>query len=117
MPKLHLGIAAPSQTTFLVSVATAIIAWIGYFASIPFVGQHPSGLLTVAFCSSNGGLLAGVLRIRRRVRMRKTPAAVASPRPGPQSRPQATEARRDYFRQLREVCGLCHCGSHAAGGR
>ena len=57
MPKWHLGIAAPSHTTFLVSVVIAIIAWIAYFASIPFFGQHPSGLLTVAFALLTAGCL------------------------------------------------------------
>jgi hypothetical protein len=57
MPKLHLGIAAPSQTTFLVSVIVAILAWIAYFASIPYIGNHPSILLTVAF----GWLASGCL--------------------------------------------------------
>jgi hypothetical protein len=45
MPNLN----APSQTTFLVSLVIAIVAWIAYFASIPYIGDHPSLLLTVAF--------------------------------------------------------------------
>jgi hypothetical protein len=57
MPSLHLGIAAPSQTTFLVSVAIAIVAWIAYFAFTPFLGDHPSGLLTVAFAYLAAGCL------------------------------------------------------------
>ena len=57
MPSLHLDIAAPSQTTFLVSLALAIIAWIGYSASIPYIGDHPSVLLTVAFAYLAAGCL------------------------------------------------------------
>jgi len=53
MPNLH----APSQTTFLVSLAIAIIAWIAYFASIPYIGDHPSLLLTVAFAWLAAGCL------------------------------------------------------------
>jgi hypothetical protein len=45
MPSLN----APSQTTFLVSLAIAVFAWIAYFASIPYIGEHPLGLLTIAF--------------------------------------------------------------------
>jgi len=45
MPNLN----APSQTTFLASLAIAILAWIAYFASMPYIGEHSSALLTVAF--------------------------------------------------------------------
>jgi len=57
MSSLHLGIAAPSQTTFLVSVAIAIVAWISYFAATPYIGEHPSVLLTVAFAYLAAGCL------------------------------------------------------------
>jgi hypothetical protein len=53
MPNLH----APSQTTFLVSLVIAILAWIAYFASTPYIGEHPSGLLTVAFAYLAAGCL------------------------------------------------------------
>jgi hypothetical protein len=53
MPNLN----APSQNTFLVSLAVAIVAWIAYFASVPYFGQHPSGLLTVAFAYLAAGCL------------------------------------------------------------
>jgi hypothetical protein len=46
-----LSLNAPSQTTFLVSLVIVIIAWIAYFGSVPFFGEHPSGLLTVAYAS------------------------------------------------------------------
>jgi hypothetical protein len=36
MPNLN----APSQTTFLVSLILAIIAWIAYSASTPHLGEH-----------------------------------------------------------------------------
>jgi hypothetical protein len=42
------NLSAPSQTTFLVSLAIAIVAWIAYLAGIPHIGEHPSGLLTIA---------------------------------------------------------------------
>jgi hypothetical protein len=47
----------PSQATFLLSVIIAMFAWIGYFASIPFIGDHPSYLLTIAFAVLAGGCL------------------------------------------------------------
>jgi hypothetical protein len=53
MPSLN----APSQAIFLISLILAIIAWIGYFASTPYIGEHPSALLTFAF----GLLAAGCL--------------------------------------------------------
>jgi hypothetical protein len=53
MPSLN----APSQTTFLVSLVIAIVAWVAYFASIPYLGEHPSGLLTVAFALLAAGCL------------------------------------------------------------
>jgi hypothetical protein len=53
MPNLN----APSQTTFLVSLIIAIVAWIAYLASTPYIGAHPSGLLTVAFAYLAAGCL------------------------------------------------------------
>jgi hypothetical protein len=53
MPKLK----APSRTTFLVSLVIAILAWIAYFASIPYIGEHPSLLLIVAFAGLASGCL------------------------------------------------------------
>jgi hypothetical protein len=47
----------PSQATFLISVVIAILAWIGYFASIPYIGDHPSFLVTVAFVFLAAGSL------------------------------------------------------------
>jgi hypothetical protein len=52
-----LNLNAPSQTTFLVSLAIAIFAWIAYFAATPYIGAHPSGLLTVAFAYLAAGCL------------------------------------------------------------
>jgi hypothetical protein len=57
MLSLHLAIAAPSQTTFVVAVAIAILAWIGYLTSTPYIGDHPSVLLTVAFAYLAAGCL------------------------------------------------------------
>jgi hypothetical protein len=65
MPSLHLAIAAPSQTTFLVSVALAIVAWISYFASTPYIGDHPSVLLTAAFAYLAAGCLLASERSSR----------------------------------------------------
>jgi hypothetical protein len=45
MPTLN----APSQIVFLVSLILAVIAWIGAFAAIPYVGEHPSILMTLAY--------------------------------------------------------------------
>jgi hypothetical protein len=40
---------APSRTIFLISLILAIIAWVAHFTSNPYIGGHPSALLTVAF--------------------------------------------------------------------
>jgi hypothetical protein len=45
MPTLN----APSQIVFLVSLILAVIAWIGAFAGIPYIGEHPSILVTLAY--------------------------------------------------------------------
>jgi hypothetical protein len=47
----------PSQTTFLISLIIALFAWIGYFASIPYIGDHPSFLLSIAFVFLAAGCL------------------------------------------------------------
>jgi hypothetical protein len=71
MPNLN----APSQTTFLASLVIAILAWIAYFASIPYIGDHPSGLPDSRLCLSCGWLLIVVLRMRRVWGEKKNPAA------------------------------------------
>ena len=45
MPRLN----APTQITFLISLVIAIVAWIGSFAAIPYIGGHPSILMTLAY--------------------------------------------------------------------
>ena len=40
---------APNQVAFLVSVILVIVAWISLFASIPYIGGHPSILMTLAY--------------------------------------------------------------------
>ena len=45
MPTLN----APSQIVFLVSLILAVIAWIGAFAGISYIGAHPSILVTLAY--------------------------------------------------------------------
>jgi hypothetical protein len=45
MPRL----SAPTQITFLISLVIAIVAWIGSFAAIPYIGEHPSILMTLAY--------------------------------------------------------------------
>ncbi|MGB6316585.1 MAG: hypothetical protein WBG13_29135 [Pseudolabrys sp.] len=45
MPTLN----APSQVVFLISLILAVIAVIGYFVAIPFIGEHPSILMTLAY--------------------------------------------------------------------
>ncbi|MGB8826920.1 MAG: hypothetical protein WCD25_26610 [Pseudolabrys sp.] len=45
MPTLN----APSQVVFLISLILVVIAVIGYFVAIPYIGQHPSILMTLAY--------------------------------------------------------------------
>lgn len=45
MPTLN----APTQVVFVISLVIAIIAWIGSFAAIPYIGEHPSILMTLAY--------------------------------------------------------------------
>jgi hypothetical protein len=45
MPRL----SAPTQITFLISLILAVTAVIGYFAAIPYIGAHPSILMTLAY--------------------------------------------------------------------
>ena len=40
---------APKQIVFLVSLAVAIVAWISFFAHIPYIGEHPSIFMTLAY--------------------------------------------------------------------
>ena len=40
---------APNQVVFLVSLILAVVAWISVFARIPYIGEHPSVLLTLAY--------------------------------------------------------------------
>jgi hypothetical protein len=40
---------APNQVLFLVSMILAIVAWISVLAGIPYLGEHPSMLLTLAY--------------------------------------------------------------------
>jgi uncharacterized membrane protein len=40
---------APKQVVFLVSLILAVVAWISVFAGIPYIGGHPSVLLTLAY--------------------------------------------------------------------
>jgi hypothetical protein len=51
MPALN----APSQLVFLISLILAVIALIGYFAAIPYIGQHPSILMTLAYLVLGAG--------------------------------------------------------------
>jgi hypothetical protein len=50
-------LSTPTQAVFLVSVIIAIFAWIAYLATIPYVGEHPSLLMTIAFMILAGGCL------------------------------------------------------------
>jgi hypothetical protein len=47
MPTLN----APSQIVFVVSLILAVIAWVGAFVGtgIPYIGAHPSILVTLAY--------------------------------------------------------------------
>ena len=45
MPNLN----APTQAVFLTSLILAIVAWISTLAAIPYIGQHPSLLMTLAY--------------------------------------------------------------------
>ncbi|MGB8577689.1 MAG: hypothetical protein WCD56_14125 [Pseudolabrys sp.] len=45
MPTLN----APTQVVFLISLLFAVIAVIGYFVGIPYIGDHPSILMTLAY--------------------------------------------------------------------
>ena len=40
---------APNQILFFVSLILAILAWLTFFADFPYLGQHPSGLMTLAY--------------------------------------------------------------------
>ena len=45
MPTLQ----APKQIVFIVSLLIAIAAWLTVFFGFPYLGQHPSVLLTLAY--------------------------------------------------------------------
>ena len=45
MPTLN----APSQVVFLISLTLVAIAVIGYLVAIPYIGQHPSIVMTLAY--------------------------------------------------------------------
>lgn len=57
MPKLN----APSWTIFLLSMILVIIAWIGVFAHLPYLGEHPSVVVAIAFAYLAAGCLPGNL--------------------------------------------------------
>jgi hypothetical protein len=40
---------APKQVVFLISLILAIVAWISVLAGVPYIGGHPSILLTLAY--------------------------------------------------------------------
>ena len=44
-----LTLKAPNQVVFLVSLILAIAAWVSAFVGIPYIGGHPSILLTLAY--------------------------------------------------------------------
>jgi uncharacterized membrane protein YGL010W len=44
-----MSLHAPSQAIFIVSLVLFVIAWIGYFVGIPFIGNHPSLVIAVAY--------------------------------------------------------------------
>lgn len=52
-----LRVYAPRQAIFLISLILAIIAWIGWLISVPYVGEHPSLLMTIAFIVLAAGCL------------------------------------------------------------
>ena len=37
-----MSLHAPIEAVFIVSLGLFAIAWIGYFAGVPFIGNHPS---------------------------------------------------------------------------
>ena len=51
MPTLN----APSQVVFLISLILAVIAVIAYVGAIPYIGQHPSIVMTLAYVVLAGG--------------------------------------------------------------
>jgi hypothetical protein len=44
-----LTLKAPNPVLFLVSLVLVVVAWISFSAGIPYIGEHPSGLLTLAY--------------------------------------------------------------------
>jgi hypothetical protein len=54
IPRQHQGgnmptLQAPKQIVFIVSLLIAIAAWLTVFFGFPYLGQHPSVLLTLAY--------------------------------------------------------------------
>jgi hypothetical protein len=39
----------PRQVVFFVSLILALVAWLSVFAGVPYIGGHPSILLTLAY--------------------------------------------------------------------
>ena len=57
MPTLN----APTQVVFIISLILAVIAVIAYFAAIPYIGDHPSILMTLAYVTlALGCVMKGV---------------------------------------------------------
>jgi len=48
---------APKQIVFLVSLIVAILAWLSVFLDVPYIGQHPSILITLAYIALAVGCL------------------------------------------------------------
>jgi hypothetical protein len=44
-----MSLHAPIEAVFIVSLGLFAIAWIGYFAGVPFIGNHPSLLTAAAY--------------------------------------------------------------------
>jgi hypothetical protein len=44
-----MSLHAPRPVVFFISLLLAVVAWIGVFANIQYIGEHPSILVTVAY--------------------------------------------------------------------
>jgi hypothetical protein len=44
-----MSLHTPKAAVFIISLILFVIAWIGYFAAIPYIGDHPSFLITLAY--------------------------------------------------------------------
>jgi hypothetical protein len=40
---------APNVIVFVISLILFVIAWVGYLAAIPYISNHPSYLVTLAY--------------------------------------------------------------------